>query len=84
MIFQFGVALFIAVFSIILLAESNPALTASEETTITFTLGQLYSFVTLLFILVNVWILSYFILSPVIEIVSSRKRKKYPLSDPDE
>ena len=79
--FSIVVAAAILIASFVFLTEADPAMQGKQNMTMTFTLGQLHEIMILVFVMINVFMLSWLVADPILDILHARKRKEFPLDD---
>jgi len=81
MIAAISLGILLVTISTIVLIEANPEITQTGDTEITFTLNEIYGFLQLLFLISFIFFFFWFIVDPIIEVLSEKKRRKFPIDE---
>ena len=75
-----GMAALIMIMSFVILTETDPALTGNENI-IVLTSGELHEIIILVFVMINMFMIVWFVIDPIIDILHTKKRPEFPLDD---
>lgn len=76
-----GLGIFFIVLSAFIISDVDPAKTETQNEIISFTLGEIYHFITLIFLIISIYLFFNLILSPILDLLSAKKRNTFPSGD---
>lgn len=74
-------AAFFVILSYVLIAETDPTLAGIENHPVDMTNGEMHKIIVLLIVLGNIFFVSWFTISPILDLIYYKKRREFPIKD---